>query len=49
LAHSNIYAICELLEHMKGPVLQSQGCRISRTLSNRISQKRPSEDPVLIV
>jgi hypothetical protein len=39
----------ELLEHMKGPVLQIQSCRIPMTQgNNRISQKSPCEDPVLI-
>ena len=31
LAHSNIYLIYELLEHVKGLVLQNQSCRISMT------------------
>ena len=47
LACSNIYSIYDLLEHMKGPVLQLQSYRISITQGNdRISD---SEDPVLIV
>ena len=50
LAHPNIYPIYELLECMKGPVLQIQSCRISMTQgNNRISKRSPSEDPVLIV
>ena len=31
LTHPNIYLICELLEPMKGPILQIKGCRISMT------------------
>jgi hypothetical protein len=39
----------ELLECRKRPVLQSQSCRISMTPgSNRISERSPGEDPVLI-
>jgi hypothetical protein len=43
LVHPNIYSIYELLEHVKGPVLQVQGCRISMTQGN----SRRSERPVL--
>ena len=50
LAHPNIYPIYELLECMKGLVLQIQNYRISMTQgNNRISKRSPSEDPVLIV
>jgi hypothetical protein len=50
LTHPNIYPIYELLESVKDPVLQSQSCRISRTQgNNRISERSPREDPVLIV
>ena len=50
LVHLNIYPIYELLEHGKGPVLWIQSCRISMTQgNNRISERSPSEDPVLIV
>jgi hypothetical protein len=50
LAHPNIYSIYELLEHMKVLVLQIQNCRISMTRNNnRLSQRSPSEAPVLIV
>jgi hypothetical protein len=46
----NIYPIYELLECVKGQALQIQSCRISMTQSNnRMSEKSPSEDPVLIV
>ena len=31
LAQPSIHPICVLLVHMKGPVLQSQSCRISTT------------------
>jgi hypothetical protein len=31
MAHLNIYLNCELLEHMKGLVLQIQSCRVART------------------
>lgn len=34
LAHPNNYPFYELLESMKGPVLQIQGCRISMTQGN---------------
>ena len=50
LTHPNIYPIYELLECVKDPVLQSQSCRISMTQgNNRISERSPREDPVLIV
>ena len=50
LAYPNIYFVYELLEHTKGPVLQILSCRISMTQGNsRISERSPSEDPVLIV
>ncbi|GAB1287890.1 Golgi pH regulator [Apodemus speciosus] len=49
-AHSIIYPICELLEHVKELVLQSQSCRVSMTQGdNRRSERSPSEDPVLTV
>ena len=49
LACPNIYPLYELLEHMKGPVLQNQSCKICMTQgNNRISKKSHSEDPVLI-
>ena len=49
LAHPNIYPINELLECMKGLVLQIQNYRISMTQgNNRISERSPSEVPVLI-
>lgn len=39
--------IDELLECMKGPVLQTQNYRISMMKSNnRLSERSPSEDPV---
>ena len=46
LAHPNIYPICVLLEHMKGPVLQMQS-RISTTQDN--NKRNPNEDQLLIV
>ena len=50
LVYPNIYPIYELLEHMKGLVLQIQSYRISMTQgNNRKSERSPSEDPVLIV
>ena len=50
LFHPNIYSIYELLEHVKGPVLQIQSCRISMTQgNNRISERSPNKDPVLTV
>jgi hypothetical protein len=49
MAQPNIYPINELLEYMKGPVLQIQNHRISMTQgNNRISQRSPSGIPVLI-
>jgi hypothetical protein len=49
-AHPNICPICEMLECVKGPVLQIQSCRVSTTQTdNRISERNPSEIPVLIV
>lgn len=44
------YPIYELLECVKGVVLQFQRYRISMTqANNRISVRSPSEDPVWIV
>lgn len=46
VAQPNIYPIYELLEHLKGSVLQIQSWRVSMTQgNNRIA----FEDPVLIV
>jgi hypothetical protein len=43
----NIYPIYELLEHMKGLVLQTQSYRISMTQgNNRKSERSPSIDSV---
>ncbi|MEJ1288253.1 GRIP and coiled-coil domain containing 2 [Cricetulus griseus] len=48
VAHPNIHPTYELLEHMKGPVLQIQSCRTSTTQgNNRQSKRSPSEGPVL--
>ena len=45
-----IYLIEELIEHVKGLVLQSQSYRISTTQGmDRISKRSPSEVPVLIM
>ncbi|MEJ1279312.1 ST8 alpha-N-acetyl-neuraminide alpha-28-sialyltransferase 3 [Cricetulus griseus] len=50
LAHPNIHLIYELLEHVKGPDLQIQSCRMSTTQDNKkISRRSPSEGPVLIM
>ena len=47
---SGIHHIYDLLEHVKGPVLQIQSCRASRTqCHNRLSRRGPSESPVSIV
>lgn len=35
LVDPNIYSIQELLEQVKGPGLQKQSCRVSRTQDNR--------------
>ena len=49
LAHPNIYPTYELLELVKGPVLQIQSCRISMAHGNdRLSKMSPSEVPELI-
>ena len=44
LVHPNIYAINDLLKPMKGPVLQTQSLRISKTQNN--NRRSPCEDPV---
>lgn len=44
-AHSNTYPIYDLLENLKGPVLQNQDSRISMTCSNNSLD----EDPVLMM
>ena len=50
LAHININPIAKLLQLMKGPVLKIQRCKINMTQGNkRMSERRPSEVPVLIV
>ena len=50
LAHPNIYPIYELLEQVKGQIPQLLSCRNSVTQGhNRVSERSPSEDPVLIV
>lgn len=50
LVHAYIFPIYELLEYMKGLVLQNEICRISITQgSNRIYKRSPNGDPVLIV
>lgn len=48
LAYSNIYPSYSLLEHVKGPVLQIQSCRISIIQSNhRIAGRSPWDEPIL--
>ena len=50
LAHPSIYSIWELLYCLKELVLENQSYKISMTQdNNRISERSPSEDPVLIV
>lgn len=50
LALPNIYNINELLEGIKGLVLQIQNYRIPMTQdSKRVSQRSPGEVPLLIV
>ena len=40
----------ELLEYMKGAILQIQSCSISTTQgNNRITGRSPNEDPILMV
>jgi hypothetical protein len=48
LGHPNIYLIYELLEQVKGLVLQNQSYKISMTQNIRI-ERSPGKDPVLIV
>ena len=49
LIHPNIQPIDELLECMKGLVLQIPSCKISMTQgNNRISERSPSEVSVWI-
>jgi hypothetical protein len=50
LAHPYSYLIYDLLEDVKGTVMQIQSFRVSRTQRyNRISETNSSEDPVLMV
>jgi hypothetical protein len=50
LAHPNIQSIYELLECVKGPVLQIQNNKTSVTQNdNRIGKRSPSAVPVLMV
>jgi hypothetical protein len=50
LAFPNIFTFYELLEYIKGPLLQIQNCRIPMTEDNhRISDRNPDEDLVLRV
>jgi hypothetical protein len=48
LVYHNISTTDELLEHVKGPVLQIQSYRTSMTQDNRISERSTSENPVLL-
>lgn len=48
--HLNIHSICDLLEHVKGQVLQTPSCRISMTQGNdRITKRGPCVGPALTV
>jgi hypothetical protein len=50
LAQPSIHPIYELLELVKGLVLQNQSCRIPMTpCNNRMSKKSPGEDLMLTV
>lgn len=50
LFYPQIYSIYEPLEHVKRLVLQIQSGRISMTQGNNgISERRPDEDPALLV
>ena len=50
LGHSNIYPICELLEPVKGQVLQIQSYGVSMTQGNHsVMERSPGEDPVLMM
>lgn len=50
LTNPIIYPSYELLEQVNGSVLLFQSCRISMTQgNNRISERSPREDPVLMV
>jgi hypothetical protein len=45
-----MYPTYELLEHVKGPVLLNQSCRISMTQGNsRLLKRSLGEGPVLMV
>lgn len=46
LAHLNIYLIYDMLDCIKGTILQILQYRISMTQDNRISGRNPIEDPV---
>ena len=42
--------IHKLMEHVKGLILQNQSCRIFLTRgNNKISERRPGKNPVLVV
>jgi hypothetical protein len=46
----NIHPIYELLEYEKGLGLLNQSCKITTTQdNNRLSERSPREDPLLIV
>jgi hypothetical protein len=49
LTYPKIYIICELLQLVKWPVLLIQGYTISKTQSNKITRRNPSEDPILVM
>ena len=47
LANPKIHPIYEMQEHIKGPVLQIQSCKISMIQgNNRRSERSPSEDQI---
>lgn len=50
MGRPNIYPVCDLLEHVKEWVLQTQSCKISMAQGNsRITNSGTSEGPASIV
>lgn len=50
MARPNIYPVYELLERVKGPVLQIQSYMVSMAqVNNRISERSPVGDLIFIV
>ena len=46
MAHPIVHSMCDLLEHVKGLILQTQSYRISTTQDNsRIAKRSSNEGP----